>query len=318
MFTVALNRDNVIDGVFIEQTELPTKDEISEMSENEELSSLSKAAVSLAKYNKNTEKNPDNYRKYLANYLTLLTVGLEFFAIVGVAFVTVGYLISRKGKEISFIKVFASIGIAGLIETTINTFILMLCISSYAGRSFLILWVPRLCQELAVTALQAMVIALLYGAMLGATLEESTLSFSTEHEEIATYIAKLVREFFKKDPSVDFKIYVGRPKYTLTFAANPVASFLNTIEKSEDSLLTLMERSCPNCAHTLLRGAFLSFGTVSDPTNSYHAEFILPFAKRADRLDALLAEIGLPARKITRGNKIGLYYKKKPYPPTSL
>jgi len=57
--------------------------------------------------------------------------------------------------------------------------------------------------------------ALLYGAMLGATLEESTLSFSTEHEEIATYIAKLVREFFKKDPSVDFKIYVGRPKYTL-------------------------------------------------------------------------------------------------------
>jgi len=152
--------------------------------------------------------------------------------------------------------------------------------------------------------------ALLYGAMLGATLEESTLSFSTEHEEIATYIAKLVREFFKKDPSVDFKIYVGRPKYTLTFAANPVASFLNTIEKSEDSLLTLMERSCPNCAHTLLRGAFLSFGTVSDPTNSYHAEFILPFAKRADRLDALLAEIGLPARKITRGNKIGLYYKK--------
>jgi len=166
MFTVALNRDNVIDGVFIEQTELPTKDEISEMSENEELSSLSKAAVSLAKYNKNTEKNPDNYRKYLANYLTLLTVGLEFFAIVGVAFVTVGYLISRKGKEISFIKVFASIGIAGLIETTINTFILMLCISSYAGRSFLILWVPRLCQELAVTALQAMVIALLYGAIL--------------------------------------------------------------------------------------------------------------------------------------------------------
>ncbi len=152
--------------------------------------------------------------------------------------------------------------------------------------------------------------ALLYGAMLGATFEGTAVSFSTEHEEIVTYIAKLVREFFKKDPSVDFKIYVGRPKYTLTFEANPIARFLNTIEKSEDSMLALMEKSCPNCAHALLRGAFLSFGTVSDPTNSYHAEFILPFAKRADKLDALLAEIGLPARKITRGNKIGLYYKK--------
>ena len=152
--------------------------------------------------------------------------------------------------------------------------------------------------------------ALLYGAMLGAARMDNTVSFSTEHEEIAAYIAKLVREFFKKEPALDFKIYVGRPKYTLTFEAAPIARFLNATEKSEDGLLALMEKSCPSCVQALLRGAFLSFGTVNDPTKSYHAEFLLPFVKRADKLDALLAEIGIPARKITRGDKIGLYYKK--------
>ncbi len=151
--------------------------------------------------------------------------------------------------------------------------------------------------------------ALLYGAMLGAKLVEGAILFSTEHEEIASYITKLIREFFKKEPTVDFKIYVGRPRYTLSFESTHISRYLASVETSEKGLLSLMEKSCPSCAQALLRGAFIAFGTVSDPTSSYHAEFLLPFAARAEKLDTFLAELGLSARKISRGNKIGLYYK---------
>lgn len=151
--------------------------------------------------------------------------------------------------------------------------------------------------------------AALYGAMLGAEIRDGTLFFSTEHEEISNYISKLLREFFKKDPSVEFKIYVGRPKYTLRFESSKLVGYLYAVEKGDGDMLSLLGKTCPSCAQALLRGAFLAFGTVNDPTVSYHAEFSVPNADRAEKLDAFLAELGLSARKISRGNKVGLYYK---------
>ena len=52
-------------------------------------------------------------------------------------------------------------------------------------------------------------------------------------------------------------------------------------------------------------------GTVNDPQKSFHAEFTLRDPVRAEKLDAMLAELGIPARRITRSSKIGLYYKKE-------
>ena len=151
--------------------------------------------------------------------------------------------------------------------------------------------------------------ALLYGALLGAEVRENAVFFSTEYEEISIYMTKLIREFFKQEPALDYKIYVGRPRYTLWFESTKLISYLRAVEKSEEGLLELLGKSCVSCAQALLRGVFLAFGTVSDPTNSYHAEFLVPSAARAEKLDAFLAELGLSARKISRGNKIGLYYK---------
>lgn len=167
-FTVSLNSDGVMHGVIAKQTDLPTKDEIAEMTESGALSPLSKAATSLAKYNKNTEKNPDNYRKYLASYLNLLTFGLELFALIGIVVVAAAFIVSKirkKDGEGLFLRVAAAAVGSGVVVTTINTYILSLFVTSYAGRSLLILWVPRVCEEVVVCIIQAIIITLLYGVL---------------------------------------------------------------------------------------------------------------------------------------------------------
>ena len=168
-FTISLNSDGVMNGVLAKQVELPTKDQITEMTESGALSPLSKAATSLAKYNKNTEKNPDNYRKYLANYLNLLTFGLELFALVGVVLILIAYFIGKaqKSKDGSglFPRVLLAAVGSGVVVTTVNTYILSLFIAAYAGRSLVILWVPRVCEEVVVCVIQALIITLLYGVL---------------------------------------------------------------------------------------------------------------------------------------------------------
>ncbi|MBO4429099.1 MAG: ECF transporter S component [Clostridia bacterium] len=168
-FTISLNSDGVMHGALAVQNELPTKDKVEQMAEGGELSFLSGVAVSMAKYNKNTEKNPDNYRKYLAGYLNLMTFGLELFALAGICVVAAAFAISKFRKKKSdnqlFLRVLAAVLGSGLVVTTINTYILSVFIDAYAGRSLFILWVPRVCEEIVVCVIQAMIITLLCGAL---------------------------------------------------------------------------------------------------------------------------------------------------------
>ena len=163
-FTIALNADGVMHGAIASQTDLPTKEAVEQMTEDGSLSPLSRAATSLAKYNKNTEKNPDNYRKYLAADINLLTFGLMLSSLIGIIVVVCAYFIGRnRDGGVGYAKIFACLIISGIFVTTVNTFILKAFISSYADRSILILWVPRICEEVVICALQSVVISMLYG-----------------------------------------------------------------------------------------------------------------------------------------------------------
>ena len=163
MFTVSLNSDGIISGVAAKQADLPTKAAVETMIEEGSISPLSKAAVSLAKYNSNTEKNPDNYRKYLAGYLNLLTIGLWTFSCAGLVFFGIAALIGRRRKRRGtlYIKVLSTILVSGIAVTTANTFILKAFIKAYSARSVLILWIPRLCEEIIVCIFQALIITVL-------------------------------------------------------------------------------------------------------------------------------------------------------------
>lgn len=151
--------------------------------------------------------------------------------------------------------------------------------------------------------------ALLYGFMLCAETVGDSVRVSSENETVALYIAKLIREFFGKEPLLESSVCFGRQKYTLFAEAPRLVKFLNNVDFGDEDLISLLGKTCAGCSQALLRGTFLAFGTVNDPTSSYHAEFLIPFASRAEKLDKFLAELGIPARRIVRTKKIGLYYK---------
>lgn len=119
-------------------------------------------------------RSSDSYRKYLASYLNLASAGLMLFGILGLAFFGVSLIVARVRKShprltdaenVSYLKILLTILIPGLVVTTINTYVLSLFVASYAGRALIILWVPRVCEELVVNIMQAYLISLLYGVV---------------------------------------------------------------------------------------------------------------------------------------------------------
>lgn len=69
------------------------------------------------------------------------------------------------------------------------------------------------------------------------------------------------------------------------------------------------EFSCDGCRSALLRGTFLSAGTVNDPHTAPHLEFLYPDEQSARYAAAFLSGLGYPPRKIGRRHGTGLYYK---------
>ena len=64
------------------------------------------------------------------------------------------------------------------------------------------------------------------------------------------------------------------------------------------------------CREAFLRGAFLAGGSVTDPAKSYHLELSTAHYSVSRECAAILADMGFPAREITRGGNFVLYYKR--------
>lgn len=130
-----------------------------------------------------TIKSSDAYRKNLCGYISFTTVGLELIALIGILYFILEAVISRyeaSGADISskdgkqkkkkilghivnpqLVKIMLSTVISGLVVTTVNTKILQAVLAVYSGRSFIILWIPRFVEELAVCMVQSVLISVL-------------------------------------------------------------------------------------------------------------------------------------------------------------
>ena len=151
--------------------------------------------------------------------------------------------------------------------------------------------------------------AFLFGALLGATKTENGFALSVSSEEEAAYLSRLVSEFLGKSAECESLVHAGRRKCILTFDSGRTRRYFDELAQSAEALQVLFGAKCDSCLGMFLRGVFVSLGTMNDPRKSYHVEFLIPNEKIAERLDAFLAEMGLPARRIARGERIGLYYK---------
>lgn len=93
------------------------------------------------------------------------TIGLEATAIIGIGLFIVDILVQKKHVDLlihkNFLKLLIATGIAGIIVTTINTYILQIFIPALAKKGFMIFWIPRVLQEIFMIVIQAYVIAFL-------------------------------------------------------------------------------------------------------------------------------------------------------------
>ncbi|MBE6768179.1 MAG: DNA-binding protein WhiA [Ruminococcaceae bacterium] len=67
---------------------------------------------------------------------------------------------------------------------------------------------------------------------------------------------------------------------------------------------------CENCAAAYLAGAFLACGAVTDPQVDYHLEFHLPQYNLSRDLIALLRELGLRPKFMSRKSNQVVYFKE--------
>lgn len=120
-----------------------------------------------------TVRSSDTFRRNLSGYIAISTIGPEAVCIVGVLYLVLDSLITvlerrhGEGKRgiitPDFVRIAVSITLSGLLVTTVNTKILQEMLAVYAGRSFMILWIPRALEELVVCTAHSFIVAMLYG-----------------------------------------------------------------------------------------------------------------------------------------------------------
>ena len=152
--------------------------------------------------------------------------------------------------------------------------------------------------------------ALAFGLMYAATLEKDEICAAFSHDGVSDLFGILVKDCFAKETDVTKKTVVGREKWEHRFFTKRAVSYLNALDEgASQNFVELVNFKCAGCRQSFLRGIFLAIGTVTDPTKAFHTELLLNSTGRADKLDDFLALCGIPARRIERRGRIGLYYK---------
>ena len=66
---------------------------------------------------------------------------------------------------------------------------------------------------------------------------------------------------------------------------------------------------CDGCAHVFLRRCFVSFGTVTEPSKSYHLELSFPESSFRDLVFDVIIKCGIVPKKGTIRNRFTIYFK---------
>lgn len=154
--------------------------------------------------------------------------------------------------------------------------------------------------------------ALLCGIFLDGTADanEKKISARFRSECTARLAASLLESRYSAGSEVFERMYAGRRYWYVTAICPAIWDAIRAMDSADERMLfELLGFRCGNCRAAFLRGVFVAIATVNDPHKGYHMEFSLSSPKRAERLSELLETITERPRRISRGAKIGLYYK---------
>ena len=133
----------------------------------------------------------------------------------------------------------------------------------------------------------------------------------TESEDFA---ARLPRLFFKAF-RLEFDQVIQGSKYTFLFQdPGKIAEIFEAIGYSPAESITLhvnyglLEKEC--CRTAFLRGAFLTGGSVTDPSKRYHLELATNHHKVSRETESLMLEQGFSPKATLRNGSSILYFKQ--------
>lgn len=94
-----------------------------------------------------------------------LALGLVVISVLGILLLLLNRVIRMKmpdaGIHRYYLKLLLSVGLPGILVTTLNTFILQLFIPGLGEMGFVVFWIPRMVKELFMIVLQAYVMSIL-------------------------------------------------------------------------------------------------------------------------------------------------------------
>lgn len=158
--------------------------------------------------------------------------------------------------------------------------------------------------------------AMLYGMLINANIgEDNEISAILKSECAVELAARILKSQFAAESHIEEISMPGKKAYRLTAKAKAPYNFLKKLDGGvrEKELESLVGFKCDNCAHCFFKGAFVASGTVSDPRKAYHLELAMVSESRAKALEGFLEERIATSKRVLRGKKIGLYYKKNSY-----
>ncbi|MBE6852240.1 MAG: DNA-binding protein WhiA [Ruminococcus sp.] len=157
--------------------------------------------------------------------------------------------------------------------------------------------------------------ACLYGLIVFCNkITSDIICFQSENQEVADVFSELVSEIFRQ--SIEFTKDVterknGTSLYSFTINGSSQVSritefFKISPAKREIDLKNIDNNSLSN----FIAGVFLGCGSITNPENGYHLEFVINSEQLCDDLTIILNSIGFPVKKAVRKNFYILYLKE--------
>ncbi len=152
--------------------------------------------------------------------------------------------------------------------------------------------------------------------------DQVSLLFQTEQEIVCGAFLQLIKKLFRfQDDQILYEQQL-RTKTSLyrvwiedLEAVRQILQALELLDKEgnfRDDLPAAeqpcLRRTC--CKKAYLKGAFLAAGAISDPSRSYHMEFICESRETAEQLSDLMEEVGITASVSGRGKRFLTYVKE--------
>ena len=155
-----------------------------------------------------------------------------------------------------------------------------------------------------------------YAGMLlfGALITQQSVKFVTENQDVLSSWAELSRKQ-GMDPVVHQNPEGNARYFAETTDAVRILQMLHDFKLVDPATgviryridKSLVQKEC--CRRALVKGAFLSCGTVIDPRKNYNLELVTPYLGLSRDLEQLLRDVGFLFKTVMRKSKYVLYLK---------